>query len=134
MNQLKGKVDKLEAKIQAQPPQKPVLTSQSTRSITDELDQCSSCSNNYSNNNNHSNNNDNLNLNNNNDTVRGTNVLEVDVKIVGSNQAMIRVQCPDQDYPYARLMNALKGLELQVYHASISSVKRCCGRTALWLH
>ncbi|RXI04414.1 hypothetical protein DVH24_038688 [Malus domestica] len=124
MNQLKGKVDELEAKIQAQPPQKPLLTSQSTRSITDEHHQCSSCSNNYSNNNNHNNYNDNLNLNNNNDKVRGTNVLEVDVKIVGSNQAMIRVQCPDQDYPYARLMNALKGLELQVYHASISSVKK----------
>ncbi|KAM1885737.1 hypothetical protein PS2_038207 [Malus domestica] len=36
---------------------------------------------------------------------------------------MIRVQCPDCDYPNARLMNALKSLELQVYHASISSVK-----------
>lgn len=48
--------------------------------------------------------------------------IEVDVKIVGS-EAMIRVQSPDQNYPYARLMNALKDLELQVYHASISSVK-----------
>ena len=49
--------------------------------------------------------------------------MEVDVKFVGSD-AMIRVQCRDNDdYPYARLMNALKDLELQIYHASISSVK-----------
>ncbi|KAK9922919.1 hypothetical protein M0R45_031356 [Rubus argutus] len=48
--------------------------------------------------------------------------MEVDVKIVGS-EAMIRVQCPDKgDYPYARLMNALKDLELKIHHASISSV------------
>ncbi|KAK9922924.1 hypothetical protein M0R45_031361 [Rubus argutus] len=49
--------------------------------------------------------------------------MEVDVKFVGSD-AMIRVQCRDNDdYPYARLMNALKDLELKIYHASISSVK-----------
>ncbi|PQM41678.1 transcription factor bHLH14 [Prunus yedoensis var. nudiflora] len=59
---------------------------------------------------------------NNNNNNRGAGVVEVDVKILGS-EAMIRVQCPDQDYPYAKLMNALKSLGLQVYHASISSVK-----------
>lgn len=29
----------------------------------------------------------------------------------------------NDDYPYARLMNALKDLRLQIYHASISCVK-----------
>ena len=54
---------------------------------------------------------------------RAATAMEVDVKFVGSD-AMIRVQCRDNDgYPYARLMNALKDLELQIYHASISSVK-----------
>ncbi|KAM0996329.1 hypothetical protein ACFX2I_006319 [Malus domestica] len=115
INQLKGKVDELEAKIYAQPTQKTLLaSSQSTSSITDQNHQCST-----------NNNNNNTLKNNNNDNVRGAGVLELDVKIVRSNQAMIRVQCPDQDYPYARLMNALKGLGLQVYHASISSVKEC---------
>ncbi|PQP94144.1 transcription factor MYC2-like [Prunus yedoensis var. nudiflora] len=75
INQLKQKVEELEAKIQAQP-QNPKVGA----------------------------------------------ALEVDVKILGS-EAMIRVQCPDQDYPYAKLMNALKALGFQVYHASISSVK-----------
>ncbi|OMO79869.1 hypothetical protein CCACVL1_13344 [Corchorus capsularis] len=48
--------------------------------------------------------------------------MEVDVKIVGS-EAMIRVQCPDVNYPAARLMDALRDLELHVHHASISNVK-----------
>ena len=48
--------------------------------------------------------------------------IELDVKIVGS-EAMIQVRCPDNgDYPNARLMNALKDLKLQIYHASISCV------------
>lgn len=51
-----------------------------------------------------------------------SNKMEVDVKIVGS-EAMIRVQCPDVNYPSARLMNALRDLEFQIYHVSISSVK-----------
>ncbi|XP_048320232.2 transcription factor MYC2 [Ziziphus jujuba] len=49
-------------------------------------------------------------------------LMEVDVRIVGS-EAMIRVQCPDVNYPSARLMNALRDLEFQIYHVSISSVK-----------
>lgn len=32
-------------------------------------------------------------------------VVVVDEKIIGSSEAMFRVQCPDQDDPYARLMN-----------------------------
>ncbi|KAE8662011.1 Transcription factor MYC3 [Hibiscus syriacus] len=46
---------------------------------------------------------------------------EVDVKIVGS-EAMIRVQSPDINYPAARLMDALRDLELHVHHASVSNV------------
>ena len=48
--------------------------------------------------------------------------MEVDVKIIGK-EAMIRVQCPDVDYPSARLMNALRDLEFRIIHVSISSVK-----------
>ncbi|EEF43447.1 transcription factor MYC1 [Ricinus communis] len=48
--------------------------------------------------------------------------MEVDVRIVGS-EAMIRVRSPDIDYPAARLMNAIRELEFQVHHASISSIK-----------
>ncbi|KAE8663394.1 putative valacyclovir hydrolase [Hibiscus syriacus] len=51
----------------------------------------------------------------------GPTLMKVDVKIVGSD-AMIRVQCPDVNYPAARLMRALRALELQVHHASISTV------------
>ncbi|KAK8489093.1 hypothetical protein V6N13_046838 [Hibiscus sabdariffa] len=47
--------------------------------------------------------------------------VKVDVKIVGS-EAMIRVQSPDVDYPAARLMDALRDLELQVHHASVSNI------------
>ncbi|KAG2680677.1 hypothetical protein I3760_11G109300 [Carya illinoinensis] len=51
-----------------------------------------------------------------------TNTIEVEVEIVGS-EALIRVQCPDVNYPHARLMNAIRDLQLQIHHASISSVK-----------
>ncbi|PQM40925.1 transcription factor bHLH14-like isoform X1 [Prunus yedoensis var. nudiflora] len=105
INQLKAKVEELELKTQEQPqnPERVSVNnldnqcSQSTSSIVDHHHHSS-----YNN--------------------RTAVPVEVDVKIMGS-EAIIRVQCPDQDYPYARLMNALKGLGLQVYHASISSVK-----------
>lgn len=48
--------------------------------------------------------------------------MEVDIKILGS-QAMIHVQSPDINYPWARLMDALRMLEFRVHHASVSSVK-----------
>lgn len=48
--------------------------------------------------------------------------VDVDVKMLGS-VAMIRVQCPDMNYPAAKLMNALRDLEFQIIHVSISSVK-----------
>ena len=52
----------------------------------------------------------------------GTIRMEVDVKIIGT-EAMIRVQCPDRNYPSAILMDALRELDLRVLHASVSSVK-----------
>lgn len=45
---------------------------------------------------------------------------EVDVKLVG-NDAMIRVQCKNTNHPGAKLMDALRQLELQVNHASMST-------------
>ncbi|KAM2075534.1 hypothetical protein FF1_038433 [Malus domestica] len=103
INELKARVVQLEAKIQAQPG-KPVVDigGQTTCSIVDHHQTRPRQSSSYNN--------------------RAAGAMKIDVKIVGS-EAMIRVQCPDCDYPNARLMNALKGLELQVYHASISSVK-----------
>ncbi|KAM1585165.1 hypothetical protein ACFX1Z_038062 [Malus domestica] len=103
INELKARVVQLEAKIQAQPG-KPVVDigGQTTCSIVDHHQTRPRQSSSYNN--------------------RAAGAMKIDVKIVGS-EAMIRVQCPDCDYPNARLMNALKSLELQVYHASISSVK-----------
>lgn len=48
-------------------------------------------------------------------------VLEVEVKMVGPD-AMIRVQSENVNYPGARLMGALRDLEFQVHHASMSCV------------
>ncbi|KAK6919920.1 Myc-type, basic helix-loop-helix (bHLH) domain [Dillenia turbinata] len=56
------------------------------------------------------------------DQLTGGNVtLEIEVKIVGS-EAMIRVQSQNVDHPSARLMVALRDLELQVHHAGMSRV------------
>ncbi|KAM7525942.1 hypothetical protein LguiA_015844 [Lonicera macranthoides] len=52
----------------------------------------------------------------------GAELMEVDVKIL-ETEAMIRVQCKDINYPAARLLDALRGLEFHVHHASVSSVK-----------
>ncbi|KAB2632993.1 transcription factor MYC2-like [Pyrus ussuriensis x Pyrus communis] len=103
INELKARVVQLEAKIQAQPG-KPVVDigGQTTTSIVDHHQTRPQQSSNYNN--------------------KAAGAMKIDVKILGS-EAMIRVQCPDCDYPNARLMNVLKDLELQVYHASLSSVK-----------
>ncbi|XP_022942541.1 transcription factor MYC2-like [Cucurbita moschata] len=45
----------------------------------------------------------------------------VEVKIIGS-EAMVRVQCRDENHPSARLLNVLRDLGLQIHHASLSSV------------
>ncbi|XP_030946814.1 transcription factor MYC2-like [Quercus lobata] len=47
--------------------------------------------------------------------------LDIDVKIIGWD-AMIRIQCSKKSHPAARLMVALKELDLDVHHASVSVV------------
>lgn len=47
--------------------------------------------------------------------------LEIEVNIIGED-AMIRVQSENKDYPSARVMDALRDLELKIHHASMSSV------------
>ncbi|GAA0187521.1 hypothetical protein LIER_34809 [Lithospermum erythrorhizon] len=47
--------------------------------------------------------------------------MDVDVKIIGWD-AMIRIQCCKKNHPAARLMAALKELDLDVHHASVSVV------------
>lgn len=47
--------------------------------------------------------------------------LDIDVKIIGWD-AMIRIQCSKKNHPAARLMAALKELDLEVHHASVSVV------------
>ncbi|PIA34865.1 hypothetical protein AQUCO_03700261v1 [Aquilegia coerulea] len=48
--------------------------------------------------------------------------MEVEVRIHGPD-AMIRVQCQNMNHPSAKLMDALRDLDLQVQHASVASVK-----------
>ncbi|KAF3620740.1 putative homeobox-leucine zipper protein ATHB-7-like [Capsicum annuum] len=50
------------------------------------------------------------------------NRMEIEAKIIGS-EAVIRVQSLDVNYPCMRLMNAMRELEFQICHASVSSVK-----------
>lgn len=47
--------------------------------------------------------------------------MEIDVKIIGWD-AMIRVQCCKRNHPGAKFMEALKELDLEVNHASLSVV------------
>uniref|UniRef100_A0A5B7AIC4 Transcription factor n=1 Tax=Davidia involucrata TaxID=16924 RepID=A0A5B7AIC4_DAVIN len=47
--------------------------------------------------------------------------IDIDVKIIGRD-AMIRIQCSKKNHPAARLMSALKELDLDVHHASVSVV------------
>ncbi|KAF3449443.1 hypothetical protein FNV43_RR10171 [Rhamnella rubrinervis] len=47
--------------------------------------------------------------------------IDIDVKIIGWD-AMIRIQCSKKNHPAARLMAALKELDLDVHHASVSVV------------
>ncbi|XP_058104034.1 transcription factor MYC2-like [Magnolia sinica] len=48
--------------------------------------------------------------------------VDIDVKVMGW-EAMIRIQCYKKNHPAARLMVALKELDLEVYYASVSIVK-----------
>ncbi|KAL9167079.1 hypothetical protein ABFS82_05G072700 [Erythranthe guttata] len=47
--------------------------------------------------------------------------MEIDVKIIGWD-AMIRVQCSKKNHPAAKMMVALRELDLDVHHASVSVV------------
>ncbi|XP_031125593.1 transcription factor bHLH14-like [Ipomoea triloba] len=47
--------------------------------------------------------------------------VEVEVKIIGE-EAIIRVQSPDVNFPAARLMNVLRELEVGIHHATVSCV------------
>ncbi|XP_060179848.1 transcription factor MYC1-like [Lycium barbarum] len=47
--------------------------------------------------------------------------MDIDVKVIGWD-AMIRIQCSKKNHPAARLMAALKDLDLDVHHASVSVV------------
>ncbi|KAL6979866.1 Transcription factor myc2 [Sarracenia purpurea var. burkii] len=47
--------------------------------------------------------------------------VDIEVKIIGRD-AMIRIQCSKKNHPAARLMAALKDLDLDVHHASVSVV------------
>ncbi|MCD9640734.1 hypothetical protein HAX54_026259 [Datura stramonium] len=49
--------------------------------------------------------------------------MEVEVKIIGAEKAMIRVSSPNVNHPCARLMHVLRELEFQIQHASVSAVK-----------
>nr|AKO62850.1 MYC2 transcription factor [Artemisia annua] len=49
------------------------------------------------------------------------NDLDIDVKIIGWD-AMLRIQSGKKNHPSARLMAALKDLDLEVHHASVSVV------------
>ncbi|KAH7560875.1 hypothetical protein JRO89_XS10G0130600 [Xanthoceras sorbifolium] len=108
INELKDKIHELENKLVQQPPRKQKAMSMSTsRNIYDNLSTSSTIL----------------------DRKRPVSshyyyakAMDVDVKIVGS-EAMIRVQCPDVNYPAAKLMDALRDLEFQVHHASVSSVR-----------
>ncbi|KAL0550573.1 hypothetical protein IC582_015095 [Cucumis melo] len=101
IRELKSKVQKLESKLKQ--PQHQTSSSMSNafdqinRSTISTVEQTTMS---YTNNNNNNN---------------------VEVRLIGS-EAMVRVQCRDENYPSARLLNVLKDLGLQVHHASLSSV------------
>lgn len=117
INELKAKIDDLESQLQRDQSNKKVkleaadTMSLDNQSTTTSVDQTKAPNSNRS-----SNNNNNIN------SVTGNiNGLEIDVKIVGTD-AMIRVQSENVNYPSARLMAALRDLEFQVHHASVSSI------------
>ncbi|XP_040988798.1 transcription factor MYC2-like [Juglans microcarpa x Juglans regia] len=102
INELKAKIDDLEAKLKAQP-RKANMSNLSgmydSRSITSTVDHTRLSSSSFT-----------------------AAEIYVEVKIVGS-EASIRIQCPDVNYPHSRLMDALRDLEFQIHHANISSIK-----------
>ncbi|GMN42834.1 hypothetical protein TIFTF001_012037 [Ficus carica] len=116
INELKAKIEDLESQLHRDQGNKKVklemadtsLDNQSTTTITTmtTVDQTRPNSSNNNNNNNPG---------------PGDVGHEIEVKIVGTD-AMIRVQSENLNYPAARLMGALRDLEFQVHHASVSSI------------
>jgi transcription factor MYC2 len=103
INEMKAKVDKLESKLQRESKKVKleVADTMDNQSTTTSVDQAACRPNSNS---------------------GGAGLaLEVEVKFVG-NDAMIRVQSDNVNYPGSRLMSALRDLEFQVHHASMSSV------------
>lgn len=48
--------------------------------------------------------------------------MDIEVKIIGWDAAMIRISSSKKNHPAARLMTSLKELDLEVHHASVSVV------------
>ncbi|GAV67475.1 HLH domain-containing protein/bHLH-MYC_N domain-containing protein [Cephalotus follicularis] len=101
INELKSKVDELESQLQRDSKKVKLETTDNmdSQSTTTSVDQTRSSSGNGS----------------------GGFGLEIEIKIVG-NDAMIRVQSENVNHPGARLLSALRELEFQVHHASLSCV------------
>nr|XP_019709239.1 LOW QUALITY PROTEIN: transcription factor MYC2-like [Elaeis guineensis] len=53
----------------------------------------------------------------------GEKVVQLDVAVVGTEEAMLRVQTENVKHPPARLMGALRDLEVGVHHGSVASLK-----------
>ncbi|XVF22306.1 hypothetical protein REPUB_Repub12eG0161500 [Reevesia pubescens] len=104
INELKAKIEELESQLQRECKKVKVemadaMDNQSTTTSVDESARLSNSS----------------------SGTAGSGGLELDIKIMG-NDAMIRVQSENVNYPAARLMGALRDLEFQVHHASMSCV------------
>ncbi|XVF72963.1 hypothetical protein PTKIN_Ptkin12aG0162600 [Pterospermum kingtungense] len=105
INELKAKIEELESQVQRECKKVKVeMTNDAmdNQSTTTSVDQSARPSNSSS-------------------GTAGSGDLELDIKIMG-NDAMIRVQSENVNYPAARLMGALRDLEFQVHHASMSCV------------
>lgn len=55
-------------------------------------------------------------------TMNNNNNNNVEVRYVASDAMAVTVRCKDENFPSARLLNVLRDLGLQIYHASLSSV------------
>ncbi|KAM1819236.1 hypothetical protein ACFX15_000857 [Malus domestica] len=99
INELKGKVDELESQVQRESKKVKVETGDNldNQSTTTSVEQTRPP----------------------NSSASGSTGFETEVKIVGSD-AMIRVQSANVNYPSARLMAALRDLEFEIHHASLS--------------
>ncbi|XVE73648.1 hypothetical protein DITRI_Ditri11bG0135400 [Diplodiscus trichospermus] len=104
INELKSKIEELESQLQRECKKVKVemVDALDNQSTTTSVDQAARPSNSSS-------------------GTAGSSSLELDIKIMGSD-AMIRVQSENVNYPAARLMGALRDLEFQVHHVSMSCV------------